>query len=184
MINVVEMFTAYNQANLAAAERLGRLSMEKGEQFAQLALGFSKTAFDDAAKDAKNIAQTKDFADFYTSRSKVAETAASKATSFARDSYAIATSTQAEVAKLVEERVAAMHKIAVDLAETSVKSAPVGSEAAVAVVKSAVAASGVVFDTMTKVGRQAQGFVEAAAKATESTSDNVKAFTAAAGKRK
>jgi phasin family protein len=184
MLNVVEYFTAYNQATLATAERLGRLSLETSEQFAQLALGYSKTAFEDIAKDAKSVASVRDFSDFYATRSKVAESAATKAQAFAKDSYALATNAQAEVSKLVEERVAAMHKVAVDFVEASSKSAPAGSEAAVAAMKSAVAASGVVFDTMTKVGRQAQGFVEAAAKAGEASADNVKAFTVSASKKK
>jgi phasin family protein len=183
-MNVVEYFTAFNQANLATVERLGRLSMETSEQLATLAMGYTRTAFEEAAKDAQSVAASKDFSEFYASRTKAAEQVMTKAQAFAKESYTVATAAQGEVSKVVEERVAAMHKVAVDFVDESSKTVPSGGEAAVAAMKSAVAASGVMFDTMTKVGRQAQGFVEAAAKASEKSVDNVKSFTATASKRK
>jgi phasin family protein len=184
MFNFVDYLSTLNAANLASAERLARLSLEKSEALSALAWGYSKDSFDDVSKHTRSLLEVKDVNDFYLARTKATEAVVSKAGQFARESYAIASAAQTEVAKMLEERVAALHKSAVEFVEVSAKRAPAGSEAAVAAVKSMVAASAVAFDTLSKASKQAQGYVEAAVKASETTADNVKAFTVAQGKRK
>ena len=75
----------------------------------------------------------------------------------------------------IEERTTAFNKNAVSGLESFVKSAPAGSDMAVAAVKSTVQATAAAMDSMTKAAKQVSEFTDASIKAaTTATADAVK----------
>ena len=89
-----------------------------------------------------------------------------KATSYVKSVYDVAATTQSEINKLVEEQVAEFNKQVVSGLDKLVKSAPAGSEVAVAAVKSAITAVNSAYDNLSKSAKQfaemTQANVEAA----------------------
>jgi hypothetical protein len=91
-----------------------------------------------------------------------------KATAYAKNVYDVATETQAEFGKLVEEQVAAFNKQIVEALDRMVKTAPAGSEVGIAALKSGIAAVNSTYDNLSKVAKQlaeaTQSNLEAATK--------------------
>jgi phasin family protein len=84
-----------------------------------------------------------------------------KAASFSRHVYEIASSTSNEFGKAVEEKAAEAQKAVAGFVDTAAKNAPAGSETAVSMVKSAVAASQNAMESMQKAVKQATDMAEA-----------------------
>ena len=77
-----------------------------------------------------------------------------KATAYAKNVYDVATATQAEFGKLVEEQVAEFNKQVVAALDKMVKTAPAGSEVGIAALKSGIAAVNSAYDNLSKVAKQ------------------------------
>jgi hypothetical protein len=90
-----------------------------------------------------------------------------KATSYVRSVYDVAVATQSEMNRLVEEQVAEFNKQMVTGLDKIVKTAPAGSEVAVAAVKSTMTAVNSAYDSFSKSAKQmaeiSQANIEAAA---------------------
>ncbi|MGS0757271.1 TIGR01841 family phasin, partial [Roseateles sp. GG27B] len=93
-------------------------------------------------------------------QSTLLQPSAEKAASYSRHLYDIATSTNAEVAKVAEAQLADMQSKFAAVVETASKNAPAGSENAVALVKSAVAAANNAFESVQKAAKQAADVAE------------------------
>jgi hypothetical protein len=85
----------------------------------------------------------------------------------------VATDTQAEFGKLIDEQVAEFNKEVVSSLDKMIKSAPAGSEVGIAAVKSGIAAVNAAYDNLSKVAKQfaqaTQTNLEAAAAQATST---------------
>jgi hypothetical protein len=100
---------------------------------------------------------------------------------YSRNVYEIASQTQVGVSKLVEAQAAEANKSFVALLDKAAKSAPAGSDVAVAAVKSAIAAANSAYDSITKAGKQFADIAEAnVAAATNATVKAVKSTKKAA----
>ena len=107
--------------------------------------------------------------------------AAEKAASYSRHLYDIAASTQAEFGKVAEAQFADAQKNLSSTVESALKNAPAGSENAVALVKSAMAAANNAYESISKAAKQAADVAEANFTAVTSTA--VKATQAGKAKR-
>ncbi|MFO0209120.1 MAG: phasin family protein, partial [Betaproteobacteria bacterium] len=83
----------------------------------------------------------------------------------------------AEVSRIVETQIADGNKKVADLVEFAAKNAPAGSEPAMSMFKSAVAAANTAYDTFSKASKQAADLVESNMAA--ATSATMKAAAAA-----
>ena len=83
-----------------------------------------------------------------------------KATAYAMSVYDVATGTQQEIGALLEEQVAAFNKNVSVALDTAFKSAPAGSEAAVAAAKSVIDVANSVYDTIAKASKQLTSLAE------------------------
>jgi uncharacterized phage protein gp47/JayE len=96
----------------------------------------------------------------------LAQPSLEKATSYVKSVYDVAAATQSEINKLVEEQVSEFNKQVVTGLDKVVKSAPAGSEMAVAAVKSAISAVNSTYDNLSKSAKQfaemSQANIEAA----------------------
>jgi hypothetical protein len=106
---------------------------------------------------------------------------------YSRNAYGIASGTGAELSKIVETQLNEGNRKLADFIDQAAKGAPSGSEPAVSLFKSAVAAANTAFDTATKATRQATDWAESnfasAASATlnaaSAANDSVKSATKA-----
>jgi hypothetical protein len=97
---------------------------------------------------------------------------AEKTAAYSRHLYDIATGTGAEVGKAFEGQAAEAQAKFMGLIDSASKNAPAGSETAVAVMKSAVAAANNAFESVQKAVKQASEMAEANITAVTSTAVN------------
>jgi phasin family protein len=168
MYQAPEQFIALNKANLEVAMRFAGVALEGAERMIDLQLKAAKTAFADGLENAKTLATVKDVQQLAALKDTLAQPTIEKATAYAKSVYDVATSTQAEFGKLVEEQVADYNKQVVTALDKLVKNAPAGSEVGIAALKSGIAAVNAAYDNLSKVAKQVteatQSNLEAAAK--------------------
>jgi secreted Zn-dependent insulinase-like peptidase len=98
--------------------------------------------------------------------------------------YEITAQTKEDLTKVVEAQFADFQKHVATLLDQSTKTLPVGSDVAVAAVKSAINATNSAFDSLNKAAKQVSEIAEAnVAAATNATVKAVSATTAAAKKK-
>jgi phasin family protein len=167
MYQTPEQLIALNKANLEAAMKFAGVAIEGAEKVIELQLKAAKTAFSDSFEGAKALAAVKDFQQFAALKDNLAQPSLEKATAYAKSLYDVATGTQAEFGKLVEDQIAVFNKELVTGLDKLVKTAPAGSEVGVAAMKSAIAAVNSAYDNLSKVAKQfaqaTQSNMEAAA---------------------
>ncbi|CAN5244993.1 phasin family protein [soil metagenome] len=177
MLTAEQIFAA-QKANLETLFGLTSKAFEGVEKLVELNLQVAKTALGEAAESANAMLSVKDAQELLALQSSLLQPSAEKAAAYSRHLYDIATSTQAEVAKVTEVQVADAQKKFADMVDTAAKNAPAGSENAVALVKSAVAAANNAFESVQKAGKQAAEMAEA--NFTAATTSAVKATQSAA----
>ena len=177
MLTAEQIFAA-QKANLETLFGLTNKAFEGVEKLVELNMQVAKTAMGEAADSAQAILSVKDAQELMALQSSLLQPSAEKAAAYSRHLYDIATATQAEVAKVAEVQVADVQKKFAAIVESAAKNAPAGSENAVALVKSAVAAANNAFESVQKAGKQAAEMAEATFSA--ATTSAVKASQTAA----
>lgn len=175
MSYIPEQFVAAGKSNVEAALRAAGIAFEGTERLIDLNLKVARAAFADSAKVAKALASAKDVKDLPTFDPAAVQPALEKATAYARNVYEIASATQAELAKLAEERLSEFNKSVIAELDKVAKAGPAGSDVAVAAVKSAIAAANQAYDSVAKATKQVVELTEAnVAAATRQVSDAAK----------
>src|SRR3970282_2926133 len=136
MYQTPEQLIALNKANLEVAMRFASVAIEGAERMLDLQLKAAKTAFADSIENAKAFAAVKDLQEFAALKDNVAQPSIEKATAYAKSVYDVATATQAEVGKLVEEQFSDFNKQVVTALDKLVKTAPAGSEVGIGAIQS------------------------------------------------
>ena len=161
MYQAPEQLMALNKANLESAVRFAGIALEGAERMLELQLKMAKSVFADGVQQAKALAEVKDIQEFARLKNTIAQPTLEKATSYAKSVYDVAAATQSEINKLVEEQVSEFNKQVVTGLDKLVKSAPAGSEAAVAAVKSAISAVNSAYDNLSKSAKQVAEMTQA-----------------------
>lgn len=182
-----DQLLAAHKANLSAMFDLTQKTFEGLEKLVELNLQVAKTAVEEVAQHTAAVMSAKDAQELLAIQTGLLQPAAEKAAAYGRHVYDIASSTGAEVGKVAESQMAEAQKKFIAVVDTAVKNAPAGTENAVVLVKSAVAAANNAFDTVQKAAKQAADVVEAniqavtntAVKATQATASSAKARRAA-----
>jgi phasin family protein len=168
MYQTPEQLLALNKANLEVAARFAGVALQGAERLLDLQLKAAKSAFADSIENAKAFAAVKDMQEFAALKDNVAQPSIEKATAYAKSVYDVASATQAEFGKLVEEQFADFNKQVVTALDKLVKTAPAGSEVGIAAIKSGIAAVNSAYDNLSKVAKQftdaTQSNLEAVAK--------------------
>jgi phasin family protein len=166
MYQAPEQLMAWNKANLEAAVRFAGIALEGAERMLEVQLKAAKSAFADGVQQAKMLADVKDPQEFAQLKNTLVQPNLEKATSYVKSIYDVAAATQSEINKLLEEQVSEFNKQVVTGLDKVVKSAPAGSEIAVAAVKSAISAVNSTYDNLSKSAKQfaemSQANIEAA----------------------
>ena len=166
MYQTPEQLMALNKANLEAAVRFAGIALEGAERFIEVQLKAAKGAFADGVQQAKVIAEIKDPQEFAQVKNSLMQPNMEKTASYVKSVYDVASATQAEFNKLVEEQVSEFNKQVVTTLDKMVKTAPAGSDVAVAALKSAISGINATYENMAKSAKQfvdlTQANVEAA----------------------
>ena len=161
MITKPEQVAAAGKAQLEASVRFATIAAEGAEKLLDLQFKNAKTAFDEIVKNAKAFTELKDVSQVATWAGTSFQPSLDKATAYAKRFYEVATGTQQEISALLEEQVGEFNKNVTVALDAALKSAPPGSEAAVAAAKSVIDVTNSVYDTVAKATRQLSTMTEA-----------------------
>ena len=148
-------------AALEAASKAARISMDSAERTISVQLEYAKGALKQATHNARAASQAKDVQELLSLRSRIAENALENIMGYSRSLYEVASEAQSEYSKLAEERMGAFQQAVTETVEQAAKSAPAGSDVAVAAVRSQLAATTAAFDSFTKASRHLASFTDA-----------------------
>ena len=179
----VEQVVASHKANLETLYGLTAKAFEGVEKIVELNLTASKAAMSDANAHAQSLLSVKDAQELLALQSGLLQPLAEKTAAYNRHLYDITTGTAAEFTKSFEAQTAEAQKKFMNLVDSAAKNAPAGSEAAVAIVKSSVAAANNALESIQKAAKQASEIAEANFNAVAATATNA-AKTTAAGKKR
>lgn len=178
-----EQLLAAQKANVETLFDLTSKAFEGVEKLVELNLQVAKTTLGETAEATLAALSVKDAQELLALQAGLLQPAAEKAAAYGRHVYEIAAATNAEVSKVAEATVADSQKKFIAVVDTAVKNAPAGTENAVALVKSAVAAANNAYESVHKAAKQAADVAEANFTALTNTAVKTASSTAAKTKR-
>src|SRR5437868_6674768 len=156
-----EQVLASQKANVETLFGLTSKAFEGVEKLVELNLTATKAALAEAAGTTQAALSVKDAQELLTLQASLFQPLAEKTAAYSRHLYDIAQGTGAEFSKAFEAKAAEAQQAFVGLVDSASKNAPAGSETAVAVLKSAVAAANNAFESVQKAVKQASDVAEA-----------------------
>ena len=156
----VEQVMASHKANIETLVGLTSKAFEGVEKIVELNLTASKAALAEAGDHAKAILSVKDAQELLALQSGLMQPLAEKTAAYNRHLYDIASGSSAEFTRAVEEQSAEQQRKFMGLVDGASKNAPAGSETAVAMMKSAVAAANNALESVQKAVKQATEVTE------------------------
>lgn len=156
-----EQIAAANKAGVEAILGLANSQIAAFERLSTLNVGAAKTAYEEGTGHAKALLGARDVQEYVNLTAATAQPAIEKALAYSRGVYEVVSQTQGELAKFFEARAAEFNKNLAGLLDKVSKNAPAGSDAAVAAVKSALAATHSAYESFNKVAKQAAEIAEA-----------------------
>jgi len=185
MFATPEQFAAANKANIETMLTLANTAFASAERLAALNLNTARTLLEDGVANAKAMLAVKDMQELVDLHTSLAQPLVEKVVAYARNVYEIASQSQEEISKLLESQMAEINKGVASALDKAAKSAPAGSDVAVAAVKSAIAAANSAYDSMSKAAKQVAEIAEAnVAAATNATVKAVSSTAKAASTKK
>src|SRR5215470_16584220 len=134
MIQVNEQLVALNRAQLETALRFAQIGSEGIEKLVDLQFRTAKNAFADGVKVAKQLGAIKDAGELATFGGSLPQPTWEKAQAYVKSVYEVASVTQAEITSLLEQQLGELNKNVEGVLEGALKSAPAGTEGALAAV--------------------------------------------------
>ena len=156
LTEVMEM----QKSQLDGWHALGQAVFNATEKLLNLNITAAKAAFQDATESSQALLGARDVQELFALAGSASQPALEKVVGYSRHAYGIASGTSAELTKIFEAQLSDGNRKLSDLIDLAVKNAPSGSEPAVSLFKSAVAAANTAFDTATKATRQATDWAE------------------------
>ena len=167
-----EQVVAAQKANVETLFGLTNKAFEGVEKIVELNLTASKAALAESGETAKAMLSVKDAQELLALQSGLFQPLAEKTAAYSRHLYDIASGSTAEFGKAFEGQAADAQKKFMGLVDNAAKNAPAGSETAVAVMKSAVAAANNALESVQKAVKQATDVAEANFNAVSATAVN------------
>ncbi len=178
-----EQVLASHKANVETLFGLTTKAFEGVEKLVELNVTASRAALAEAANHTKSVLSVKDAQELLALQASLLQPLAEKTAAYSRHVYDIASGTGAEFSKAFEGQFADAQGKFLGVVDNAAKNAPAGSEAAVAVMKSAVSAANNAFESVQKAVKQASDIAEANFNAVTSTAVNAAKTTTTAKKR-
>ncbi len=178
-----EQILASQKATVETLFGLTTKAFEGVEKLVELNLTASKAALAEAAGTTQSMLSVKDAQELLALQASLMQPLAEKTSAYSRHLYDIASGTGAEFGKAFESQAADMQKKFLAVVDNAAKNAPAGSETAVAVFKSAVAAGNNALESVQKAVKQATEVAEANFNAVANSAVNATKATTAKAKR-
>ena len=156
-----EQVLASHKANIETLFGLTHKAFEGVEKLVELNVQATKAALAETANHTQAIMGVKDAQELLALQAGLVQPLAEKTAAYSRHLYDIASAAGADIGKNFEAQTAEAQKKFVGLVDNAAKNAPAGSETAVAVLKSAVAAANNAFESVQKAVKQASDIAEA-----------------------
>lgn len=156
-----EQIIASHKANIETLFGLTHKAFEGVEKLVELNVQATKAALAETANHTQAVMGVKDAQELLALQAGLVQPLAEKTAAYSRHLYDIASAAGADLGKTFEAQTADAQKKVLGLVDNAAKNAPAGSETAVAVMKSAVAAANNAFESMQKAVKQASDMAEA-----------------------
>lgn len=156
-----EQIAAAGKANVESLIEMTQKSFEGVEKLVELNVQTARTALAEATDAARAVLSAKDAQEVISLQAALLQPASEKALAYGRQVYDIVSATQADLSKMAEAQVADAQAKLQSLFDAAAKNAPVGSENAVAMVKSAMTAANNAIESIQKAAKQAASATEA-----------------------
>lgn len=160
MATTITELVDLQKAQLDAWNAVGQTLFAATEKLVNLNLAAAKAAFTDVSESGQSLLGVRDAQEFFALATGTAQPSLEKLVGFSRNAYGIASGTGAELTKIIEAQVSESNRKVADFIDFAAKNAPTGSEPAVSMFKTAVAAANTAFDTAAKAARQATDWAE------------------------
>lgn len=161
MFSKLEDFTAGHKSNVEASLTLANTIFASAERLAALNLNTARSLIEQSAANVKALLGVKDVQSLVSLQAAQAQPAIDKAIAYSRGIYEIATDTKEEIAKIVEVQFADANEKVTSIVDKALKSAPAGSETAVATIRQAIGAANSAYDSINKVAKKFSEIAEA-----------------------
>ena len=180
-----EQFAAAGKAGLNAFVSAASTGFAGFEKLVELNVSSARAIFADVEQSARAALAAKDAREFLELNAGAAQPAIEKSLAYSKEVYGILSQTQAALRAAAEEQSAAAQKEFGAILEKALKSAPPGTESAVAALRQGVAAATSAYDNAAKIAKQAFETAEAnLSNVASTTAANVKAAAKQAAKRR
>lgn len=180
MFTTPEQFAAANKATVDSLLSLANTALASAERIATLNLETARSVLEDSVANTKALMGAKDVKEAVAIQASLTQPGVEKAVAYGKSVYEISAEMQEQLTKMVEAQFGDFQKNVASMLEKAAKSAPAGSDVAVAAVQSAIAAANSAFDNMRKAAQQATELAQNNIAA--ATSATVKAAKKASGK--
>lgn len=180
MFATPEQIAAASKANVEALLGVFNTAFANVERLTALNLNTARTLLEEAVANSRSLANVKDVQELVNLQSSLNQPIVEKLVAYNRSVYEILSQSQDEISKLIENQIAEVNKNVNAALDKAAKSAPAGSDVAVAAVKSAIAAANSAYDSVNKAAKQVAEITEANVAA--ATNATVKAVSSATSK--
>lgn len=160
MALTADQIIASQKASLETLFGLTAKAFEGVEKLVELNVTASRAALTEAAGTAQAVLSVKDAQGLLSLQASMFQPLAEKTAAYSRHLYDIAQGTSAEFTKAFEAKTAETQATIAGLVDSASKNAPAGSETAVAMMKSAVAAANNAYESVQKAVKQASDVAE------------------------
>jgi phasin family protein len=161
MYTTPELFTASNKANAEAFLDLAKTQFAAFEKLTALNVNAARSALEESTRYTRALLSAKDPQEMINLNAASAQPALEKALSYSRGLYEISAQAQGELTKVFEAHTAEVTRNMASLLDKFARSAPAGSDVAVAAVKSALSAANSAYDSFSRVAKQASEMAQA-----------------------
>jgi phasin family protein len=160
MFITADQITAANKTNLDAFTGLSAKAFSGFEKLVELNLAATKAVLTESFSHAQSLLAAKDLQQALALQTGLVGPTAEKAAAYSRHVYGITIETSAEFTKALEGKAAENQKVITQAFDSLVKSAPAGTESAVAVLKSALASSQTAIEAAQSTAKKAMALAE------------------------
>jgi phasin family protein len=150
-----DQILAAHKANLETLLGLTNKAFEGVEKLVELNVAATRAALSDVSANTSAVLDAKNAQDLMSVQSGLLQPMAEKTAAYSRHLYEIAAATSLEFSKAFENKAVEAQSKFNEFVDTAAKNAPAGSESAVAVMKTAVAAANNAYDSVQKAVKQA-----------------------------
>ena len=178
-----EQIMASHKANIETMFGLTHKAFEGIEKLVELNVQATKAALAESANHAQAIMGVKDAQELMALQAGMVQPLDEKTAAYSKHLYDIAAAASADMTKNIEAQSAEAQSKVMGLVDSAAKNAPAGSETAVSVMKSAVAAANNAFESVQKAVKQASDMAEANFKTASNTALNATKTATAAAKK-